>query len=547
MSVIQSTQKEVRFLKRKNLEEEARVLGNMYADQIRMFGIDCIYHKLNTKIFGDFKNIIDKNTKLIHAYKGYNINPDYTCSAEMITYPEIQQDIFNLQKYGIRNEAEIDFYFDSKQFACDLATKCGQLKEYPISSIDIDCEVPDVDSQTSTDVFPYRLGLGYKEFFMCDMLSGKLSVDIWPYEYDKQYMLVCNPYEHTDFKVSFLKNSDLYKSLEYEIFNDDYVDSLIYLSCSVHKTVVAKDNAGNDITKNILHGKITGSLLFYDIHSIGKYLELIHPEVGDVITIDFPDEKNREKYEITDCYDKNLQNDGISPLLHKYIWKCKARRYVPSYEENTGLEENEADKRMDEKLIYDQVVEEEVAKKISKYDQISGDIEEDAVYGGYDGVIRDFDQTRPDPAKHEKYDIMDDDLMTIMKFGCGCRLATDGYELLFIDVDQNAYKMTLVDYDHSMRLRCYESSLKWLKATDSQIVFINVEGEPNMIVEDEVATKNEMEICLDDLREKSIDFDPVNKENDNIFKFKNSRSYLWATKHHLFAKLESNKQMYKLI
>ena len=32
MSVIQSKQKDLRFLKRKNLEEEARIYGNMLAD-----------------------------------------------------------------------------------------------------------------------------------------------------------------------------------------------------------------------------------------------------------------------------------------------------------------------------------------------------------------------------------------------------------------------------------------------------------------------------------------------------------------------------------
>ena len=63
-----------------------------------------------------------------------------------------------------------------------------------------------------------------------------------------------------------------------------------------------------------------------------------------------------------------MQQDGISPLLHKYIWKCKAKRYVSSYEDS-GLPPNEADERLDEKIKYDEAVEEEVTRKISLYDE----------------------------------------------------------------------------------------------------------------------------------------------------------------------------------
>jgi len=57
--------------------------------------------------------------------------------------------------------------------------------------------------------------------------------------------------------------------------------------------------------------------------------------------IDFPDKNNMEKYEITECFDKQLTQDGISPLLHKYIWKCKARKYVNSYENTIQSEGDE--------------------------------------------------------------------------------------------------------------------------------------------------------------------------------------------------------------
>ena len=88
--------------------------------------------------------------------------------------------------------------------------------------------------------------------------------------------------------------------------------------------------------------------MFHDINSIGKYIELIQPDVGDIVTIDFPDERSREQYEITECLDKNLASDGLNPLLHKYIWKCKARRYINSGEDFP--EKNEANERWKETI-----------------------------------------------------------------------------------------------------------------------------------------------------------------------------------------------------
>lgn len=107
---------------------------------------------------------------------------------------------------------------------------------------------------------------------------------------------------------------------------------------------------------NQLSGYVHGSVLYYDVDQLGKYAELIHPAVGDIIEIDFPDDKNREKYEITDCYDKQLTQDGINPLLHKYIWKCKARRFVNSYEDT--VPESEADDRAEEMKKFNSLVDE---------------------------------------------------------------------------------------------------------------------------------------------------------------------------------------------
>lgn len=652
MSVIQSTQPELRYTKRQNLENEARIIGNYYRDIIRSYGVDCIYHKLNTEEFGNFKKVIDKNTILKHAY-GYNMDPDYSLSAHTLTYMEVENDIFQLNKFGLNPNADVNFYFENNDFACALATKLGQFKEYPIKETEIECEVPEcvsdyeeyecaIDEATgkpikqylSSNVFPYELGLGYKENYFAENLSGKIYVAIDGYELDKETTVICHPYEHTDFDIKFDSNSDLYKNLKHVIENDDYLETLIYLTYKVKKIptsgyepiefptlILDKDisiyNIKNtlkhlyaylqytekysninidvndvddfnslvvcinqflealeldaiDITtisdacnavekiftaakkhvakkqkfKYILSGKIHGSILFYDIYELGKYVEKIHPAVGDIITIDFPDEKNRERYEITDCFDKQLTQDGISPLLHKYIWKCKARRYVNSYEDGVGT--NEADDRLQEKIEHQALVTEEIAKSISIYDD-----EQDAAYGGYElekESVKDYDKQDLRNIEHVEYEgLPEGQLIDIQRFSCGSRLCTDGYELIFITANDDAYVVAAIDRDAlTVRDAVFECGLKWLKATKSQLRFINIEGTSYQLAANDEAEVAE-EMNLDNLYEATIDTSSKNSNGDSFIKFKGCKTYLYATENNLYAKLESNKKIYQLI
>jgi len=50
-----------------------------------------------------------------------------------------------------------------------------------------------------------------------------------------------------------------------------------------------------------------------------------------------------------------------------------------------------------------------------------------------------------------------------------------------------------------------EQNLRWLKATDSQIVFVNAEGESTAIACDLQATQGQLELCLNSLYDKSLD------------------------------------------
>ena len=46
---------------------------------------------------------------------------------------------------------------------------------------------------------------------------------------------------------------------------------------------VLKMPIGGGQHKNMLSGYVHGTILFYDVNEVGKYIELIHPSVGDIV------------------------------------------------------------------------------------------------------------------------------------------------------------------------------------------------------------------------------------------------------------------------
>ena len=140
MALYQDNNREIRYLK--NTEREQKIIGNYYRDIIRQYGLDVNYYKLQIPYMEQFKTIVDENTVLRHAY-GYEEEPDYSISANMISYMEVQDDLLQLDKYGILPNTTVNFWFDREDFACSLASKMGQLREYKVRETEFVIEVPE--------------------------------------------------------------------------------------------------------------------------------------------------------------------------------------------------------------------------------------------------------------------------------------------------------------------------------------------------------------------------------------------------------------------
>lgn len=557
MSIIQHNN-EIRYIRRQNLREEARIMRNYYRDVIHSYGIDCNYYKIKIPYPEIFSKVVDQNNIILHAY-GYDVNPDYSISANMITYMEVENDIFQLNKFGIMPNTDVNFYFDAIEFAANLAYKLGKYREYKLKntkSYVLDLSKENIDNLVLS--IPFE----------CDILTGTVDIplDNIDVKLDTDYTVKAFPSKIENIEYSFPVNEDIYKSFNYDVIGNSLDDNAMQFGFRVSK---------NESNSYILSGSLSGAVIFHDLNKIGKYMELIMPEVGDIITIDFPNSESREQYEITDCIDKNLANDGLNPLMHKYIWKCKARRYINSQEEFP--ENNFANDKLNEKLDLMNTSLENISKDISIYDN-----NEDDVYGGYERPqkFNDLKIYHINKNKLISEENIDNGYMfNLMIFANGDKLMTDGYNLYFSN-NGNAIQLSFIpsdtivseetlknlilkldlDLEKNKEYVELDDSMKFLKATDDILMFINIDNEifrlcdntvANFSIEEEkLKVKNDKinefknndsnQISLDSLEfltkydDQQYNF---NFDGDSYYKFANCRTILFSCDGHLYCNL----------
>ena len=345
-------------------------------------------------------------------------------------------------------------------------------------------------------------------------------------------------------KLDFPVNEYIYKSFNYSLSAKEADEVILTFKFKVSETYPG-------IYK--LVGKLKGVVLFKDLSLISKYSDEIHPEVGDVITIDFPDAKSREQYQITEAVDINLASDGINPLLHRYIWKCKAIRFVPNAS-NQIPEENEANNRILEKMDANNFASEIVAKKISEYPN-----NEDKIYGVYERNEPYQDLNKVTESKKKVLlDSIEDNgsLIDIMVFSNGSAIKTNGFDLYFKSPANNWFKLTQF-HNNGIYLNTQEE-IEFLKSTDDILVFVNVMGDQTILCKDisekdeflELsATKLESEFCLVSLQNLTTfgnGYQDLNNKGDTFYKFANCNTLLMSIGENLYCKLGKNNRIYKL-
>ena len=536
---VNQNQTELRYIRRQNLKQESMIMGNYYHDILRSYGVDCNYYKLKLPYPEIFKTIIDKNN-IVRAAYGEEPDPNYKISAEMITYMEVENDIFQLNKFGAFPNTNVNFYFDSGDFATSLAVKLGQYKEYRINEQLIDIEF----TANEADKFENLIVP-----FTSDILSGECNIPLgedFTFDVDKKASIPVEIIKNTSLIVNFPVNEYLYKSFNYTLsakYFDDYSLKFDFIVKETYPGIYK------------LSGKLLGVILFRDLSLISKYSEEIHPEVGDIVTIDFPDNKSREQYQITEAVDINLASDGINPLLHRYIWKCKAIRFVPNASTEIP-EKNEANERVLEKFDLDNSASEVIAKKISEYPN-----NEDEIYGGYERneVYQDINLV-PESKKKILIDSISDSgsLISIMEFSSGAALKTNGFDLYFKSPGNNWFKLTQFNSNVKRVNSPYSEEISFIKASDDMIVFVNVMGEESILCQnisekeeylELSATTLEKEFCLNSLQSLTTfgnGYNDLNQKGDSFFKFANTKTMLLSIGENLYCKFGKDDLICKL-
>ena len=83
-------------------------------------------------------------------------------------------------------------------------------------------------------------------------------------------------------------------------------------------------------------GGIRGGVIYHDTTVIGKYIDKIRPEVGDLIDVPVPSgdpnkiEVYRQKYEIVQIVETGANESTMNPFLRKYIYEISLRAYISS-------------------------------------------------------------------------------------------------------------------------------------------------------------------------------------------------------------------------
>ena len=187
----------------------------------------------------------------------------------------------------------------------------------------------------------------------------------------------CNIIDHGNLKIDTGRiNPLLYKGDHYDPFEDDMVDCYLHLEV----TSVQKDRTG----AIRIMGGIRGGVIYHDTTVIGKYIDKVKPEVGDLIDVPVPAPDGslgvyRQKYEIVQIVENGANDATMNPFLRKYLYEISLRAYVASGQVEPDEQVDKQEKQDTLDLISQAA--ENAAKKIGLYED-----NEDNSYGGYQRI-----------------------------------------------------------------------------------------------------------------------------------------------------------------
>ena len=420
MAIIQQKERELRYGRLQNLQQEAAVSSNYMRDMIRAYGVDLRYYKLKCPYPEVFKPILDLNNLTMHAY-GYDPTPEYEVETPLIAYWQFSDDTLVLNAYGIQPNKVAKCWIDATDFAIAFAKKLAEYKEYKVKAdgeIELEFDglqdfmdnINKLSLEFHSDLFNGECSPVFTEKqvkYLCEAIaarsgSGTTFGDIDLPQDDssssssssiddsssasgddsssgggehKKEIKCSVPCSVKKIDDSYLTTPhvvpDFWKGMKFEDFINNTFDA--YIRLNIDSLVFPR---GDGAFKMIC--RYEGAIIFYDLNKISKYLEFIKPDVGDVVSIPVYDHGDTVgRFEIVNIVGTKYNETYQNPFLRNYIYECDLRAYVSSGEKVPEERESEKKYRKLNELI--NFADSEAGRKMSLYK----DHEED-IYGGYD-------------------------------------------------------------------------------------------------------------------------------------------------------------------
>ena len=363
-----------------NLYQESIVQENYLSDFIKAAGVDIRYYKLQTPYPEVFKPILDSNQLSIHAY-GEGYVQEWEDPVKMIAYLKFDSDSLALNAYGIVSDSTMTMWLNQTDFAIAMAKKLSQWREYKAvgnSEFILDFEsADDLIKNRDNILIDFKTDLfdGTLQAILSDIDLNALVVHNHEPKLEQRITIPCRVLDHGKLKIDTGRiNPLLYKGDHYDPFEDDMVEAHLHLEI----VSILKDKHG--CIK--IMGGIRGGVIYHDTTVIGKYIDKVRPEVGDLIDIPVPDRDGKigiynQKYEVVHIEETITNETYMNPFLRKYIYQMNLRAYVASGQKEPGEENPAATEKKDNLDLINQAAE-NAAKKIGLYEDF-----EDDVYGGY--------------------------------------------------------------------------------------------------------------------------------------------------------------------
>lgn len=369
----------VKFFDPKVLKKERELIDSWDYEICNQYGMDCLFVSQKAKfpkiklspLINDKSNnkFPLQNDLFFHAY-GEISRPEYNEPFATRVYVQFTEDLFAINGFGLNADLNITLIFNKTSFALDGALAMGDVKTVN-RHFKFNMEVDPLDKYAIINYkskhIQFKARFNWKEKQASDLIEGELyEFNIDPENEVKPDIL--NTFKRRYSASHFIESYKLFFKIDKNEFNRLSGKNKISGTC-----------IANFIVKN-------------PWKAYSQFLNKISPSVGDLVLLHGVDD-NIIKLEITEVEAENKTQQGISPLLGSYSFKCTAKPYIA--DNNASILNDPITAPTDvnaKKLIIQTVMNHDASKitdDISEYeklytDEMGFDFTEDDIYGGYD-------------------------------------------------------------------------------------------------------------------------------------------------------------------